>query len=41
MDDMSWVDDDEFWRKIYEEAEAKKKAAAKKKASTKKAADKE
>lgn len=24
MDDMSWVDDDEFWRKIYEEAEAKK-----------------
>ena len=23
MDDMSWVDDDEFWRKIYEEAEAK------------------
>ena len=24
MDDMSWVDDEEFWRKIYEEAEAKK-----------------
>jgi len=23
MDDMSWVDDDEFWRKIYEIAEAK------------------
>ena len=23
MDDMSWVDDDEFWRKIYEIAEQK------------------
>ena len=23
MDDMSWVDDEEFWRKIYEIAEQK------------------
>ena len=23
MDDMSWMNDDEFWRKIYEIAEAK------------------